>query len=670
MFVSLLTLLLFESDSIGVDVDAAGFLNKTIQEVVVTGRATAQANALRKGAETIDEHLDKFAQVQLLKRGAYASEVLVNSMTTERVSTTIDGMKIFCACTDKMDPVTSYVESTNLSSLRLNQGLGSDPQATGNLGGSIDLRLRKAGFDALPHEVNLQTQYQSNASQQAYLLDAAWSSHRFYLNAGVGFRKAGNYDAGGHRKIDFSGFQKVNVFSNGGWQLTDNQALEYTMIYDVATDVGYPALTMDVKEAKGFISALSYRKEQFGYAPWVRLETKVYYNQIDHAMDDTRRPDVVMHMDMPGLSRTAGFYALLLGQTGNHSWQTNLDGYWNRSRASMTMYPDTYGTPEYNPADRMFMLTWPDVVTGNVGWSASDQWRNFRLSVKGALQRRIVTDTEALSALRIYYPHLEKQQNRQEGRIALQYYKELAKINLKLGSGWGVRTPTVTETYGYFLYNVADGYDYLGNPDLKNEQAFEWNASARWYPFSWLEIEAEGNFFHFKNYILGQLTEASVQYSAMTIGAAGVKQYRNLPHAQLANASITVQAKWLRAWTWRHAISYAWGCDHQGNRLPLIAPWQYESTLQYRWAQWEAEARWHLAARRTHVAFEQGEQPTAGYGLLNVQAGYLLQGVPMLGLSIKAGIENVFDKYYTTYAQWNGIAQPGRNLFLGLQLSF
>ena len=36
---------------------------------------------------------------------------------------------IFYACTDKMDPVTSYVESGNLQSILLNSGLNGNPQA-------------------------------------------------------------------------------------------------------------------------------------------------------------------------------------------------------------------------------------------------------------------------------------------------------------------------------------------------------------------------------------------------------------------------------------------------------------------------------------------------------------------------------------------------------------
>ena len=44
----------------------------------------------------------------MVKRGSYAWEPLINGMATERTVITIDGMRIFGACTDKMDPITSY----------------------------------------------------------------------------------------------------------------------------------------------------------------------------------------------------------------------------------------------------------------------------------------------------------------------------------------------------------------------------------------------------------------------------------------------------------------------------------------------------------------------------------------------------------------------------------
>ena len=84
-----------------------------IQEVIVIG-TTKISSKENKPLGSIDEYLQKSSKVDMIKRGAYAWEPLINSMPTERTLVTIDGMRIFGACTDKMDPVTSYIEVSNL----------------------------------------------------------------------------------------------------------------------------------------------------------------------------------------------------------------------------------------------------------------------------------------------------------------------------------------------------------------------------------------------------------------------------------------------------------------------------------------------------------------------------------------------------------------------------
>ncbi|GIZ16421.1 TonB-dependent receptor [Capnocytophaga catalasegens] len=39
-------------------------------------------------------------------------------------------------------------------------------------------------------------------------------------------------------------------------------------------------------------------------------------------------------------------------------------------------------------------------------------------------------------------------------------------------------------------------------------------------------------------------------------------------------------------------------------------------------------------------------------------------------IDIKLGIDNLFDNYYSTYANWNNFPQMGRNITLNIQYSF
>ena len=54
---------------------------------------------------------------------------------------------------------------------------------------------------------------------------------------------------------------------------------------------------------------------------------------------------------------------------------------------------------------------------------------------------------------------------------------------------------------------------------------------------------------------------------------------------------------------------------------------------------------------------------------MNLSAQY---GLKLSGslLTFRAGVENLFDRDYTTYSDWNGIPQKGRNVFFNAQFTF
>ena len=627
-----------------------------IDEVVVSSTLGSGEKAASKGrVASIDEHLGKLSKVEMVRRGNYAWEPVVNNMATERVSTTIDGMKIFYACTDKMDPVTSYVESSNLQRISLNSGLDGNPQATGNIGGSIDLKLQRVGFDARPEEYNLSAGYESNGKVQVYGADAAFSSHRWYTNFGVFYRHADNYKAGGNKQVAFSQFKKTNAFANLGWQPADDHIVEATVIYDIATDIGYPALTMDVAKAEAVITSLAYRREHLS-GLFHRWESKAYYNHITHNMDDTKRPDVAIHMDMPGKSQTAGLYSLLQGNKGAHYFLLNYDAYYNTLFADMTMYP-IGGQP-------MYMLTWSDVGTLNTGVAATDditlnQHHHIRLSAKAAWQHQRINNDEGFQALSIYFPGMDRGRSRFISRVAASYAYEHSGWKVAIGTGYGTRAPSVTERYGYFLNNTFDQYDYIGNPHLKNEKAIEANASVG-FSNEIVNIKAEANAFFFQDYIIGR---PDTRLSAMTLGAAGVKVYQNLKYAQIVNTSLGAEVR-LAPWlVFENHVKYSYGRESTQARLPLIAPLSYLGNLRFNWRRLQAEGGVRMASRNSQCGSEYGETPTPGYAVWHLNIGGQFH-IGKVITNLHLGVENLFDRYYSTYSDWNHIPQKGRNIYV------
>lgn len=643
-----------------------------LDEVVITSNAKGGRRSAKGRAATIDEHLSELSSVNLIRRGSYAWEPVVNNMQTERVSTTIDGMKIFYACTDKMDPVTSYVESSNLKSILLNSGLNGNPQSTGGIGGSLDLKLNKAGFHASAplYSIGATAGYETNGNVQAYSVTGSASARAFYTNGGFSYRHAGCYKEGGGRKVDFSQFQKINIFDNFGIRLARYDVLEGTVIYDRATDVGYPALNMDVSLAEAIITSLAYRHTYTGehLRTW---ENKVYYNHIKHVMDDTHRPDVEIHMDMPGRSKTAGLYSLLTGQSERHQWQANIDLYYNRLFADMTMYP--------GGAAPMYMVTWADVGTLNTGVAFGDEVRlnatgarvrhSLNGSVKLSQQWQKINDKEGLNALSVFFPGMNDNYQQTTGRIALNYAINAKDYEVVIGAGWGSRAPTVTEAYGYYLNNTFDQYDYIGNPRLKNESATELSAKLRWMPSGRFNLSFDANAFLFSNYIIGQFEP---RLSAMTVAAEGVKVYGNLSSASVLNASLTSQWHPLRALTAETTLSIARGTDNVGDPLPLIAPFSYSLRLLYTNSLFLLRGVLRGHARQTNYGAKYGETQTPAWTVVDITAESDLKWLTgkSIDSTLRLGVENLFDHRYTTYSDWCGIPQKGRNFFISLTLDY
>ena len=377
----------------------------------------------------------------------------------------------------------------------------------------------------------MESAFESNNKTRVFGGELNYSDGKFYLNTDMIYRKADNYKAGGNKEILFSQFEKYNFSINTGYKLAEDKSVNATLIYDEAKDVGYPALTMDVSLARAIIASLSFKQDTlFGnLANW---ESKLYYNTIKHVMDDTERPSVPIHMDMPGWSETFGFYSQANYARKRNSFLFKVDGYFNKSLAEMTMYPAN------SEEALMFMLTWPDVHTTNVGIYAEDnislEDASLKLSTRLTYHSNTVANDFGLNSLQIFYPEMERANSRFLKSFSAQYHRMLNDFHLNGGISYGERAPSVSEGYGFYLFNSFDNYDYIGDPNLKTESSAELNLSLS-YEKPIFEITAEANYFRVFNYIIGTVDPS---LSTIAFGADGVKIYGNLEYAQLFNASL------------------------------------------------------------------------------------------------------------------------------------
>ena len=78
-----------------------------------------------------------------------------------------------------------------------------------------------------------------------------------------------------------------------------------------------------------------------------------------------------------------------------------------------------------------------------------------------------------------------------------------------------------------------------------------------------------------------------------------------------------------------------------------------------------AELKGH--AHQSKCGWKYGETPTAAWAIVNI-SGARQFTVLNTQVCVRAGIENLFDRNYATYADWCHIPQKGRNIYMNLTL--
>jgi iron complex outermembrane receptor protein len=657
-FIAYIICLLFSGISVAQEDVTTKKDTTKLEEVYVSGRRKLSNYRQEKTLSSIDDYLEKSNKITMIKRGNYAWEPTVNNMNSDRLNVTIDGMQIFGACTDKMDPITSYVDVSNLEKVTV--GSGQSGTENGHcVGGGIDLKLPTSKYYQSGLKSSIDLGYETNGNYKTGGLELDYSGKTFYVNADGIFRKSDNYDAGNNEEVLYSQFQKYNLSLQTGLNLNESNSIDANIIYDKATDVGYPALPMDVSLAEALITSISHNYSND--STFIKtLETKLYFNTITHIMDDSKRPDVPIRMDMPGWSDTYGFYSKATTNLKSHQLLFNLNGFYNRSLAEMTMYPNDPNQPA------MFMYTWPDIRTFYSGIFAKDELslsdrETLSTSVRFGYHSNKIAKEEGVQSLQIFYPDIDDTKSRFLTSVATAYNFKKQKYDIGFGLGYGERAPSVSEGYGFFLFNSFDNYDYIGNPTLKNEKGIEANASANFHNSNF-HIGFEASYFHIMDYIIGDI-DASL--SPMTIGANGVRIYEALSHATIFDVYLNSSYKFSERFSVNGTVGYNYGKGSNNENLPLIKPISVLAEASYSSSKFNAALQFESNGNQSNYSSFYGEDETPAYGVLNLNLGNIFYTNSNKWI-LKYGVENILDAKYSTYADWNNIPRQGRNFYVNV----
>ncbi len=610
----------------------------------------------------LEDILSRLPEMSLIRRGTYGMEPAIRSLSGGQINVLLDGMRIHGACTDKMDPATIYIEPLNLDQLQLQTGTQGFINGSA-IGGTVNLKMATPTCHTEKKLSGLfSSGYQSAAKNFYEALQLNYSTGKWSLLGTTTWRKSSEYRSGGGERIAFSQYEKVNYSFSAKYQLNQHSSIKADYIGDHGWNIGYPALPMDVGYAVARIGAVSFQQEQPGQPLYNRM-IKIYANQVRHYMDDTQRPNVPMHMDMPGTSLTYGMYAegqmkLNRGQR----LQFIADASSTRLQASMTMYE-----PGQLP---MYMLTWPDNRKDQAG--AGVNWE-YRADSNWVLQSAVRLDyiNTALTSQEAK-DHISILGVTDAGRRELLKnisFTATRKINPWIKSSislaYAERMPTATELYGFYLFNAQDGYDYLGNPGLKPEQSLQGEFSLLAHDKK-ARFKATVFYNHIRHFISGAINPA---FSTMTIGAHGVKNFTALPYANLAGIEGSLLLKPVPQLDVVSTLRYTDGKDNTGEPLPMIAPLKNTSSVRYQFRRIFLQLEAEVATAQQKISSKYGEDETDGFALLHIRSGFPFR-LAGKKTDLQFGVENLFDKKYHEHLDWGNVVRPGRNGYVMLKFSF
>ena len=211
------------------------------------------------------------------------------------------------------------------------------------------------------------------------------------------------------------------------------------------------------------------------------------------------------------------------------------------------------------------------------------------------------------------------------------------------------------------MFNSFDNYDYIGNPNLKNEKALEANFKIN-YHIKKFHLGLESSFFHIKDYIIGAI---DTSLSPMTIGANGVRVNTQLNKATIFDVYLNSSYQLSKAFSVNGTVGYNHGKGSNNEPLQLIKPFSYVAEINYNTSKFNAAFQLEGNGNQSKYSSFYGEDETPSYAVLNLNLGNIFY-IKSHKVVVKYGVENILDTNYSTYADWNNIARQGRNMYVNV----
>lgn len=605
-------------------------------------------------------------EISLIRRAGSNNDLALRGLAQDNINLLVDGRRVYCACSNRMDPPASHASSSQVKRIELTTG-AFDVTRSGSLGGTLNVITR---------EPSAEEAFELIATTGSYGLYQAegWvtgGSEHLSALASASFQQADPYKDGSGKRLtdmpddspsardDYRPEARDNHVLNTTrfntklkWTPNEQRTVTASFAWEEGTDIYYPGLLMDSDLNRTTMLGLNWK--QTTHADWCdELEIDLYGNLVEHEMRDTHRQSSVINA--AGIPWTAANPAIAArGWSMETVAESSVLGIWTQAtayRENNTILD--YGAEAYrrNWNNDNVVLTLsnnmiPDVdmdVAGafvRVERSVSD-WE-FTAGVRFDHAAYEVNDATPTLSAKYGNPDLGQDETEWSGN-AMARYSFSEDTSAYVGAGRSVRFPNAQERY-FNLQRPGTMRNWLGNPGLSPTINHELSAGADTQLGG---LNLRGKIFHswLNNYIYYNTLNAT--------GAGALKTARSYTNidATLYGFDFAADYPLNEHFTLEGGIAYQRGKKEQqpngstDRDLGEIPPLKGRAALLFDYEKWNASAEVLAAKRQTAIDSDIGEQEIAGYGVLNLTLGRDM----FEGTSLTVGIDNALDKTYATH---------------------
>ena len=636
-------------------------------EVRIDTKTAQQPQPANDGAS----FLKSIPGVSVIRKGGTDGDPVFRGMAASRLDILLDGERILGGCGSRMDPPTAYIFPDTFDEAILLKGPQSVLYGPGASAGTVRFE-RKAKYFATPGVQGDAAFTAGSFDRHEGFVDVKGGNAHGYVEGILTYSHSGDYEDGNGRDVH-SRYERKSATAIVGWTPDRDTRLEFSAVQSEA-EAAYADRSMDGSQFDRENHALKFAKAKIG-GLIDKVEAQVYYNYIDHVMDNYKlREAAGMAMAMnPDRKTTGGRFAVTLLPADDLALTVGID-------QQKDVHKGRNGGRNYRSLKRVEDLRFSDTgIFGEARWQASlrgsviaglrnDRWR--------ARDSRASISTGGMMG--VTYPNPTAGDTRRETLKSgfFRYEHEFALGTAYAGIGRSERAPDFWEING----KEATGVGYAANlsnfETLKTEKTTQLDfgatlASGPWQGFASLFYGRHDDYIliqsnYVKSSMMSRVATVGRNVDAVTWGGEAGVSYRFTPALEGAAS-----------------LAYTRGKNRSEHHdLAQIPPLEGRFSLDWNKAAWSAGALWRLVAKQNRYALNEGNivgqdlGKSSGFGMFSVHGGYRWSKTTRFVF----GVDNLFDKVYAEhlskggaalagYEQTTRVHEPGRSLWLRAQFA-